>query len=36
MRERVVKTRVCILTALVGVLQAAVVVYTSTFFKPFF
>jgi hypothetical protein len=28
MRERVVKTRVCILTALVGVLQAAVVVYT--------
>jgi hypothetical protein len=28
MRERVVKARACILTALVGVLQAAVVVYT--------
>jgi hypothetical protein len=35
MRERVVKTRAYMLTALVGVLQAAVVLYTYTFFKPF-
>jgi hypothetical protein len=35
MRERVVKTRAYILTALVGVLQAAFVVYTYTLFKLF-